>query len=301
MGILHSTCFGCKTEDERSIYPYLKSRLQNRPNRGGHSSSTYYVSCKEPTSSSTGKHALEERTRMKKTDREEEEKKKSCKEVTSSSTGKDSPIKTSREMRWIKHYSNRHRILLVGEGDFSFSASLAVAFASAPNIIATSLNSQEFLKKNYSRAASNIDKLRRRESKVMHEVDATKMANHPSLGQVKFDRIIFNFPYAGLANTIKTLPPESQLRHRRLVDLFLKNAREMISENGEIHISHKTMEFKLETIASSHGLRLIEAVQFNYLDYPGYRTKCGFGGDDDNFNCNPCKTCKFGLKKVHYY
>ncbi|KAL8469620.1 hypothetical protein ACS0TY_032465 [Phlomoides rotata] len=206
--------------------------------------------------------------------------------------------------RWIKHYSSRHRILLVGEGDFSFSASLALAFSSASNIIATSLNSQEFLKINYSRAASNIEQLRRSESRVMHEVDATKIANHPSLGHVKFDRIIFNFPYAGLAN-IKKLPREAQLGcHRRLVRQFLKNAKKMISENGEIHISHKTnsfhVEFDLESIASDHRLRLIEAVNFNCLDYPGYNTKSGFGGDN-NFDCSPSKTYKFGIKKLQYY
>lgn len=44
--------------------------------------------------------------------------------------------------RWITHYSSSHRILLVGEGDFSFAACLATAFGMAPNIIATSLDSQ---------------------------------------------------------------------------------------------------------------------------------------------------------------
>ncbi|XP_012849416.1 PREDICTED: uncharacterized protein At4g26485-like [Erythranthe guttata] len=45
----------------------------------------------------------------------------------------------------MKHYnySSSHRILLVGEGDFSFSACLAVAFGSASNMIATSLDSQD--------------------------------------------------------------------------------------------------------------------------------------------------------------
>ncbi|KAK6149455.1 hypothetical protein DH2020_016980 [Rehmannia glutinosa] len=135
----------------------------------------------------------------------------------------------------------------------------------------------------------------------MHGIDATKMANHALLGNLKFDRIVFNFPFAGF---FKNLSRDSQLRrHRRLVSLFLKNAREMISENGEIHISHKTndfhVEWKLESIASSHRLRLIEAIKFHHLDYPGYNTKCGFGGDN-NFYCHPSNTYKFGLKTVRY-
>ncbi|KAG6407386.1 hypothetical protein SASPL_130375 [Salvia splendens] len=290
------------------------------------------------------------------------------------------------EEKWIKHYSSRHSILLFGEGDFSFSACLALAFGSAANIIATSLDSQEFLMMNYGNAVSNIGELRRRGGKAMHEIDATKMANHELLRhikfdriiynfpmyvngfhhlkfallsmdssshsnledafasltvlindeesqcknsskeeereakeqvkstivmmnygnamsnieelrrrdgkvlhgidatemanhellrQLKFDRIIFNFPYAGLYK--KSIPTESQLSlHREQVSKFLMNARSMIIESGEIHISHKTnnfhADFDVESFASSHGLRLIEAVAFKRGDYPGYNT-----------------------------
>ncbi|CAI9756791.1 unnamed protein product [Fraxinus pennsylvanica] len=185
--------------------------------------------------------------------------------------------------KWIKHYNSNHRILLVGEGDFSFSASLAMAFGSAPNIIATSLDSEDFLKKNYTHAMSNIQKLRNRESKVMHGIDATKISIHHLLGEMKFDRIIFNFPYAGF---FKNLSREAGLSmHKTLVSLFLRNAKELISENGEIHITHKTngfhAEWKLDSLASSHGLGLIEAVKFSHLDYPGYRTKYGFGSNEN--------------------
>ena len=44
--------------------------------------------------------------------------------------------------RSIKHYSNFHQILLVGEGDFSFSSALANAFGSTENMVTTSLDSR---------------------------------------------------------------------------------------------------------------------------------------------------------------
>ncbi|GFP90976.1 uncharacterized protein at4g26485 [Phtheirospermum japonicum] len=205
--------------------------------------------------------------------------------------------KPAKGKRRIKHYNNRHRILLVGEGDFSFSTCLARAFGWAANMVATSLNSEDFLVKNYENALPNIVELGIRKCKVMHEIDATVMASHEFLGGIKFDRIIFNFPFAGF---FSNLSGDAKLRrHRRLVSLFLKNAKEMLSENGEIHISHKTngvhAEWKLESMASSHGLVLVEAVDFKLHHYPGYNTKRGFGGDE-NFNCYPSKTYKFGLK-----
>jgi hypothetical protein len=44
--------------------------------------------------------------------------------------------------KWIEHYSSSHKILLVGEGDFSFSACLAKEFGTAANMIATSFDSK---------------------------------------------------------------------------------------------------------------------------------------------------------------
>ncbi|XP_042007514.1 uncharacterized protein At4g26485-like [Salvia splendens] len=222
-----------------------------------------------------------------------------CLEINSSRKSKEKVKRSIAEKR-IKHYSSWHKILLVGEGDFSFSACLALAFGSAANIIASSLDSHAFLKEHYRNAMSNIEELRRREGKVMHGINAKKMANHELLGKLKFDRIIYNFPYAGFFG--KSVPKESQLsRHRKLVSKFLMNAKNMLSENGEIHITHKTngfhADFKVESLASSHGLKLIEAVKFKCGDYPGYNTKYGFGGDG-NFDCNPSKTFKFGLKSV---
>lgn len=47
-----------------------------------------------------------------------------------------------REEKWIKHYSSSHRILLVGDGDFSFSLCLANAFGTGTNMVATSLDNE---------------------------------------------------------------------------------------------------------------------------------------------------------------
>ncbi|KAK9156416.1 hypothetical protein Sjap_003896 [Stephania japonica] len=200
---------------------------------------------------------------------------------------------------WIKHYCSSHKILLVGEGDFSFSACLGKAFGRADNMLATSLNTQEFLKKNYGKAMSNIQSLRSRGCKVIHQVNATEMARYKKLNVVKYDRIVYNFPHAGFP--VNESVEDHLRRNRDLVSLFMANAAKMIEEYGEIHISHKCNKFfeqwGLQKLAKKNGLVVMEEVKFNLSDYPGYNTKYGYGGDK-NFDCNPSKTYKFRLKRL---
>ncbi|XP_047324113.1 uncharacterized protein At4g26485-like [Impatiens glandulifera] len=202
-------------------------------------------------------------------------------------------LRRKKEIVWCKHYNNEQRILLVGEGDFSFSACLAVVFgSSSSNITATSLNSIEFLHRNYRNAIANIQKLTSRGATVMHRVDATTMSSHSFLRLIKYDRIIYNFPFYGFRRRNETRESNLQ-KHRELVRGFLWNAKKMLQEDGEIHISHKTNGFHLEwnvkELASLEGLCLLRQVKFNLNDYPGYETKYGFGGDK-NFDCNPSMT-----------
>lgn len=58
-----------------------------------------------------------------------------------SETLSSSDEEVERSEKWIQHYSSSQRILLVGEGNYSFAVSLAKAFRSAHNIVATSLDS----------------------------------------------------------------------------------------------------------------------------------------------------------------
>ncbi|KAK9666276.1 hypothetical protein RND81_14G173500 [Saponaria officinalis] len=154
----------------------------------------------------------------------------------------------------IGQYTSKQKILLVGEGDFSFSASLAVAFGSASNIVATSLNSQDFLIENYGNFLTNKMELVTRGATVVHGVDVRAMVKDTFLSSLIFDRIIFNFPHAG-----KFGQSDSELRkHKELVRGFLRNAKKMINEDGEIHITHKSNGFYLKwdipKIGSDQGL-----------------------------------------------
>ncbi|WOH00795.1 hypothetical protein DCAR_0520170 [Daucus carota subsp. sativus] len=207
------------------------------------------------------------------------------------------------EEKWVKYYSSNHEILLVGEGDFSFSTCLAQAFGSASNIVASSLDSYDDVIKNYKKAGSNFSILDKLGASRFHGVDATKMKFHSDLKMRKFDRIIFNFPHAGFTHKGRKRKEDDNcliMKHKRLLDGFFKNACGMLRPDGEIHVNHKTSfpyyHWNLEKLASQNSLRLIECVAFNKEDYLGYENKRGSGKRcNDCFLLGECCTFKFSF------
>ncbi|KAF5479112.1 hypothetical protein F2P56_005613 [Juglans regia] len=212
------------------------------------------------------------------------------------------------DKKWIRHYCSSHKILLVGEGDFSFAACLAIQFDTAVNMIATSFDSKKFLMQNYSNSGTNLKELEERRCTILHNVDAHTMIAHPLLNLKVFDRIIFNFPHAGF---MFSEHDDRQIElHQELVRGFLWNAFDMLTEDGEIHITHKTAypfsNWKIKKLAKETGLRFLAEVEFFQRDYPGYVNKRGSGSRiDDTFPVGECSTFKFAkpchrsLQSIH--
>ncbi|KAL2332868.1 hypothetical protein Fmac_014081 [Flemingia macrophylla] len=200
------------------------------------------------------------------------------------------------EAKWVIHYSSDHHIPLVGEGDFSFSLFLAKSFASAANIVASSLNSYDDVVTMYKHAKSNLDDLNKLGACILHGVNATKMKLHPDLKMRRFDRVVFNFPHAGFHG--KEDNPSLIKMHKELVLGFFKNASRMLRPNGQIHVSHKTTppfdNWDIEKLATECFLTLIECADFKREDYPGYNNKRGDGRRcDEHFPLGKCCTYKF--------
>jgi 25S rRNA (uracil2634-N3)-methyltransferase len=94
-------------------------------------------------------------------------------------------------------YSQTHRILLLGEGDFSFAAALALLWGDASFMVATAFDDEAATLSKYATASDNIETLRSLGASVAFGVDATRLdAAAAVVRQAKkgFDRIIFNFP-----------------------------------------------------------------------------------------------------------
>ncbi|XP_056860209.1 uncharacterized protein At4g26485-like [Raphanus sativus] len=184
------------------------------------------------------------------------------------------------------HYNNKQKILLVGEGDFSFSLCLAKAFGSATNITATSLDTREELEQKYKDAKNNVEELERRGCTVIHGVNVHSMdKDHRVVRLIVYDRIIFNFP------------------HQEVVKGFLRSARELVNAIGEIHVTHKIAHpftnWNIKTLGEESGLYYVREMNFETCQYPGYSNKRGSGIDwDASFPVGLSSTFMF---RKHWY
>ncbi|KAK7840903.1 uncharacterized protein At4g26485 [Quercus suber] len=197
---------------------------------------------------------------------------------------------------WKKHYSSKQRILLVGEGDLSFSLCLARAFGSARNIVATSLDTQEEIARKYSNGIGNVRELEERGCLVLYKVDAKQMSQHYFLKTQRFDRIVYNLPHVGFLYRESSYC-QIQL-NKRLVKGFLKNAKVLLQKEGEIHVTHKEGDpynkWDLVRKAEKIGLVSHDVVPFCKDDYPGYCNKRAHGSSSDlQFHLGDCSTYKF--------
>ena len=95
------------------------------------------------------------------------------------------------------------KILLIGEGNFSFARALVCdppeQLASLPpsNITATAYDTEDECYSKYPETKEIIDTLREKGVQVMFKVDATKLESRVALKKRKWDRIVWNFPHAG--------------------------------------------------------------------------------------------------------
>lgn len=141
------------------------------------------------------------------------------------------------------------KVLLIGEGDFSFAKSLILQnFIQPENLIATSFDSFEQLINKYENVNEIIEELKNMGVIIMHEIDGTNLLKSLKLNPNKLKRnnqnsdvgkvkklklfkdygnvnyIMFNFPHNGKG--IKDV--DRNIRdHQRLMLLFFENCQQL--------------------------------------------------------------------------
>ncbi|KNC81315.1 hypothetical protein, variant [Sphaeroforma arctica JP610] len=131
-------------------------------------------------------------------------------------------------------YGANQKILVVGDGDFGFSAGLVShCKGKGSNIVATSYDKAKELTEKYGeRATRHIQAIESKGGAVAHGVDATELKQTlpKKLSQKKFDCVVFNFPHTGKQRV--------HLNRKLLLDFFI-SAKQMVQPGGEIRCTLK--------------------------------------------------------------
>jgi 25S rRNA (uracil2634-N3)-methyltransferase len=156
--------------------------------------------------------------------------------------------------------------LVVGEGNFSFTASLVFDHHVTPMSITSTIHENSRDISDDTKAIAQ--KLSRVGVTILHDVDATHLEK--TFSHQQFDTIIFQFPNAGSRE-----PNRGHNPNYVLVRLFLKSAVEHLRKNGEIIVtvvnsSYYYGRFRMDEAAKYAGIKDFYAIPFNQGDFPSY-------------------------------
>ncbi|KAF2747771.1 hypothetical protein M011DRAFT_385233, partial [Sporormia fimetaria CBS 119925] len=176
-------------------------------------------------------------------------------------------------------------ILLVGEGDFSFTRSLALTHGCA-HLVASSYDSESTLLSKYPSFAPIRSTLTSLTPPVplYHSIDATKLHTYKHLRpadddtSASFDVICFMFPHTGGLST--DVNRQVRANQALLVGFFescLKDTKRgpMLDAGGKVVVALFEGEpytlWNVRDLARHAGLRVVESWGFEWGDYPGYK------------------------------
>ena len=178
--------------------------------------------------------------------------------------------------------STMTRILICGDGNFSFSLSIGrlikngdaqlleelVGCPGPFEITCTSFDTRAQLLGKYQECEQILPQLDRMGAEgitVEHGINAWELETH--YPETRFDVVLWNHPHLGTENFNL---------HRFLLTHFMFSARQVLKEQGFILLSvlsGQSMRWAIEDQAQKIGLHLARKANFLPSQYPGYETR----------------------------
>ncbi|KAL9640159.1 MAG: hypothetical protein Q9164_000427 [Protoblastenia rupestris] len=168
------------------------------------------------------------------------------------------------------------RILLIGEGDFSFARSLLDSHL-CTLLHSTSFDTRSGVLSKYPQAAAHTKALEAEEGcKVEYGVDATKLGRLGGGGKAirrgNWAKVVFNFPHVG--GLTKDVNRQVRANQELLVGFF-KSAKNLLSHDGQIVVTIFEGEpydlWNVRDLARHAGLKVERSFRFQASAYPGYK------------------------------
>ena len=186
--------------------------------------------------------------------------------------------------RYKLEFTDFHRILFVGEANFSFSLSIANRLNNAENLTCTAYDSKEITTEKYADALENAEQLMDLDATILYDIDCLELHKH--FKKQRFHKIVFNFPHVGLGIKDQN---ENVLANQKLISGFFNSSKKILTngdgnaEAGVIIISVKTGIpydlWNVKLLAKDCGLKLVRSLEFVPSDYQGYAHRRTIGHD----------------------
>eukprot|EP00398_MALV-I-01_sp_L67-1_P000563 gene563-7_t len=193
-------------------------------------------------------------------------------------------VLTSRELRenydvtedftWTFQFSPSDLILELGCGDFTFPLALQTTYNDVgPRYTATSNYSISDLEWKYGHSIHHtLDGLKQKDFSILHEISVFKNWE----GWDKYDKLLFNFPHAGVEGDRTDKDPAIQQKHRDLIVAIFNSGRQLLKDRGVLLISLLERQFRswnLRSVAEEYDFLLVSAQTFP--QFAGYQNVYG--------------------------
>lgn len=210
-------------------------------------------------------------------------------------------------------YRRGMNVLTIGDGDLSFSLAVARILFSKRNgesrngrLIATSYESRATLERVYPNFRKTLSELECLGAQVFYQVDTTRLSDTlPILNatepKLQFHRIVWNFPCTAIQSG-QDGQNEKMEENKDLVRHFVRGARHLLCNEGEIHMSHKTKppynqwnleEIALEECNGAPTVKYLGRIVLDRFTLPPYTPRKAL--DRKSFPCHDACTYVFGI------